>query len=927
MKHIMKATMLMLLFIVLPTLANADVFTGKAIDEKTGEPIAMASVKVEVGKGEATYSSSTTTDSLGLFAIQTYSTGRLTLTVSSIGYHEAKKRSYSSGISTDTIRLGEFKLKPTDFLLNEITVSAKAKRFTMRGDTIVFNPAAFKLAEGARIKELIEKLPGVTEKQGKLYWNDKPLRLQMNGRDIFGGSGLVTELPAEAVQNIQTYNKASELAQHSGKDDGKEDQVLDIKIKKSFMDKWYGDIKVAYQTPKNYQAGLKTSKLSDNNPFLIALDANNINQAQTVTTRMWRSGQFDNFGKAQSAALGYQHNWKVADKNKNYLTVAHNFNHKDGWGTDYASTQYFAPDNVSTWTLSRNSHQKHEIAPEIETNLFSYTDAKNFVKAGLTFSYNLERNHQTNDRATFDTDTKPFGNFPLDIALAAQRGEALYTHCINRERTYQQNITEGGKIDFNGSWNHFLGKKGQLTIGTAVGYTKGNNRFSAHRELEHISQGIASPLYQYSRSPYHGLDISGYGEIEYNLSDALYIEASQILANNSATTNQQFYTADRADAIDNNPANTLDAANSYRQKQHATTATSKIGLTYKVGNWQFLPNIAFAAKREKLDYERGKLDTIAHRNSTLWTPAMQIKWKINQQNRLEYNFQYDTSLPQMLSTLGYRDETDPLYIIEGNPFLHSSHTHQSSLTYSRTMQKQQSMLMFKVGYAHTINPIASVFYYNPQTGVYRKRDENMRSGNNWYLENTYDKSFGDYFNFSNTIEAHIIKSYGYLTALNERADRTQNEMKRLTLGINPELAFEKDWLQITLFGDWKLHRNKYSLSPEYNNKPLEYSVGLRTSMKWERIYINSSIESKATRGYLASELNRHRWLWNVYAIYNLKKNKGYIGIFCDDLLNQDREYAVDINAMRRSETWSDRIHHYVRLIFNYHFDAKGKKEK
>ena len=101
------------------------------------------------------------------------------------------------------------------------------------------------------------------------------------------------------------------------------------------MDKWYGDIKARLQSPKNYQASIKSSKLSDKNPIMFHLDANNINQYQKVGTNWWQSGNFDYFGKAQSAALGYQHNWNKGENNENYIAFASNFNHKDGWGTDY----------------------------------------------------------------------------------------------------------------------------------------------------------------------------------------------------------------------------------------------------------------------------------------------------------------------------------------------------------------------------------------------------------------------------------------------------------------------------------------------------------------------------------------------------------------------------------------------------------------
>ena len=371
----------------IPSLVSADIVTGKAVDDKTGEPLAMASVKVECKMGGSIYWTSTTTDSLGNFSNQCPSVGRMTVTVSLLGYHSTKKRAYCGSSSTaDTIKLGEFRLKPSDVVLDEVMVSAKAKRFTIQGDTIVFNPAAFKLTEGARLKELIEKLPGVTKKDGKLYWNDKPLRLQMNGHDIFGGSGIVADLPAEAVQNIKTYNKASEFAKHSGKDDGKEDQVLDIKIKAGFMDKWYGDIKAKLQSPKNYEADITSTKLSDKNPIMFHLNTNNVDRYQKVGTSWWESGDFDYFGKAQNAALGYQHNWKAIANEYHFIAFTSNFNHKDGWGTDYETSQYFSPNSVTTWSLNRKKHYNHEIAPEVRAELMSFVDRNNIAAANFIFN-------------------------------------------------------------------------------------------------------------------------------------------------------------------------------------------------------------------------------------------------------------------------------------------------------------------------------------------------------------------------------------------------------------------------------------------------------------------------------------------------------------------------------------------------------------
>ena len=920
-------TILTAILAYVPIGARADILTGKAVDEKTGEPLAMASVKVETKMDGSTYISNYSTDSLGNFAVRSHHEGRTIVTVSMIGYHNAKKRTYCGSKSTaDTIRLGEFRLKPSDVLLNEVVVSTKAKRFTMQGDTIVFNPAAFKLQEGARLKELIEKLPGVVQKDGKLYWNDKPLRLQMNGRDIFGGSGIVADLPAEAVQNIKSYNKATEFAKHTGKDDGNEDQVLDIKIKAGFMDKWYGDIRTSLQSPKGYQTSIKASRLSDRNPVMFSFDTNNINRYEKMGTNWMSNGDIDYFGKAQNASLGYQHNFKSGGKDNNYVAATSNFNHIDGWGTDYSAAQYFSPNNVTTWSLNRNSHYKHEITPKLSLDLYTYLTEKDFILSSLTFNYSQKRNNSESGSVRLDADTKPYGDFPLDLLLSAGASDAAYRHLINRERTYQQNIQEGTTTDFRVYWSHFLGKKGELVFNANLAYSNGNDRFSSHRELEYIRQNIASPLYQYSHSPHHNLTFSGYGLIKYNISDALLFQASQEFGIINDKVRKQSYRSDAESRIETDPESTTDEANSYRSRKQHTKGRTIASVTYKTGNWQFTPKMWLTLEQEKLDYQRGQLDTIANRNSTKFIPQMDVKWKMDKSNRLDFRFLYDTQLPDLLSTLNYRDDTDPFWIVEGNPRLHRSHSHSTSLTYTRTLDKQQAMMLFKVIYAYNIHPIATVYNFDPQTGIYRSHSENVKSGNTWYMEMVYDKSFGDYINLSTKAAANFSKSYGYLAAFDRNTVQEQNQMKVFSLNLDPKLSYERDWLQLELSGNINLQRNRYSLASQYNSTPIRYTYGLNATAKLKHWEFNTEIYDKAATGYLAPELNRHRLLWDTTIRYLLNKKKGWIGISFDDILNQKRDYSAIIDSSQHKEDWNESMHHFVKLTFNYHFDAKGKKE-
>lgn len=930
-KHTLFATILLALLSI-PASIHAEDLKGRVLDANTKEPIEKASVKIEIKSGNSTQIMDITSDAEGKFSCSSSFEGRMTIKASMIGYETATKHSYSSGYSgTDTLDLGDFLLKPTELMLDDVVVTAKAHRFTMSGDTIVFHPEAFKLKEGARLDELIKRLPGVVEKDGKLYWNNKPLRMLMNGRDIFGGGSIVGEIPAEAVKNIKTYNKASELAQQSGNDDGKDDNVLDINIKPGFMDKWYGDMTARLQTPKNYQASVQTNLLSDRNPTLVSIDANNVDYFQKLGIDWYNKGNFDDFGKAQSAAAAWQHNWKQGThkfSNRNNVSFSSNFNHTDGWGTEYRTDQTIPTlGNAKTWGLSRNKRYEHKIQPTIMADLFTFADSVNYITADLEFEYTFQRKNEEASSARFNSNPEAFGDFPLDPALMAKHGDDIYSHLINRKRTYAQSTNEALNTTLNAKWGHLLGKKGQFSFGTTANYSNGNNRTNTNQQIDYVEQGVQSPLYQYSRLPFHNLDFKAYTELQYYIKNNLLLTGGYTFDKLNKSVRQDFYSTDVQSKLDNNRDEVKDAANSFDSHRSTATHTAQAGLTYKLDKWQFLPNVKVDWLHEYLDYQRGRLDTASTRNSLLINPNMEIKWKIGKRSNFDFTFNYTTSLPDLLSTLAYRDDTDPLWIKEGNPLLHRSHKHSSMVTYRQTLPRVQSMMLLKAGYTHNINPIASVFYYNPATGVYRTHDENVRGGDEWLFSAVLDKGIGDNFHLFTKAETYFTTSYGYLAALNETVEKQQNKLKQLTLNLSPELSYEHDWLVLNLFGSMNLRRNRYSLASEYNNTFGNYNFGLKGLAKLKQWEFSTKFEDRLRSGYLSPEINRHRLVWNANAKWLFWKGKGVLGIDLDDILNQAVWNSSTITPTQRTEQWEEAMHHFARISFTYKFDAKSKKQR
>ncbi|MFD2144812.1 hypothetical protein [Mucilaginibacter antarcticus] len=89
-------------------------------------------------------------------------------------------------------------LTKIDKTLNEVVITADVAPMQMRGDTLEFNAAAFKLDTNAVAEDLLRALPGVTVwADGIITVNGKKINeLLVMGKSFFGGDNKI------ALQNI-----------------------------------------------------------------------------------------------------------------------------------------------------------------------------------------------------------------------------------------------------------------------------------------------------------------------------------------------------------------------------------------------------------------------------------------------------------------------------------------------------------------------------------------------------------------------------------------------------------------------------------------------------------------------------------------------------------------------------------------------------
>lgn len=942
MKKILGRCILLLIFSLMGQLpCLADTFKGKIVNAETGEVLAGASISGVISPQPGwTYANTAETDSTGCFLLQAPTEGRIVLTFSMLGFKNMRKVDYAYGPEvSDTTDMGIIKLTPTALMLKEVEVKGSLPRFTMRGDTIVFHPEAFKLKEGARLEELIKKLPGVYQQDGKLFWNEKPIRLTMNGKNVFGGDAVLGLLPAEAAKKLKLYNRKSELARHTGKDEGDEDHVLDIQVKSGFLDKWYGEVEAGYVTKDRYSGQITAHKLSDHDPQMVFAQANDINRYYTRTMGMSYNTNIDGDGKSQYGSYNYQHNWntkgtKLYDNNR--FDISANLGHSDGFGCEETTTETYFPNADRTFSLKRADDHSHKLTPNLELKLFAYADSVNTIAVSAKATYEKMRNIYEDDAASYTYDPGKFTYHNLDEALSAQPGDALYEHLMNRNRNYTSASSETKNLYVTYAWEHFLGKKGSYKLD---GYTllEGvENHRLTDRKLEYLRDGFSETLWQSYDNPTRNTQTMLQASMKYWLGKNVYVNLADKVTFRRLHDRRSIFADTDEEQIVNGEPSTLDKENQKNNFQHtwgnafslSSTMTPTKGL-------MIMPKLNWTVKRDEADYQYGSLDTTAIRVNHLLEPSIRMKWKMSRERNMDLSFVYHTTSPNVVNTLGFRDTTNPLHISMGNPSLGNSHSHVTTYNYHRMWLRQQITMALSASFQKDIHPLTTLFRYHSATGVYESMPVNVKGGDSWKFGFNYDQGLGVFFRLANQLAVTTAQSYGYMTVIDEGTSTQRsladgmsllslNHQRQFYMDDNFEFSYETEKLKLSAFNLLRWNRYRYS-DASYNSTPVYDKFGMKVEWNFKPFSLYAEVADHFRSGYQTSAMNGHKVISYAYLSYRFYKNKCCLSLMVDDLFNKDIYYSTNTMAYQRTETSNEYFHHYLQLSFSYKFDAKAKK--
>ena len=929
---------MLLVLCTVSAVAQKATVTGTLIDATLKEPLPGAAV-VLLNPKDSTQVTGAASDVNGKVNMPVSKYGTYLLRISYVGY-VTKFQTITLSKSNKTHDLGTVALEEDAKVMREAQVTAQLAQVEMHEDTFVYNADAFRLPEGSPLEELIRKLPGAeVDDDGTVKINGKTVsKIMVGGKEFFNNDTKMAlkNIPTKMVQKVKSYDRQSDYTRITGIDDGEEETVLDLTVKKGMKEGWLINTDLGYGSEDRYTAKLNVSRYTDHMQFTLIGSRNNINDNSFPGGggRGWGGGGGQ--GITTSDMYGLNLAWDNGKKegDAGYLELGGNVRYS-GRKNDVqtrTNSEMFLDGTTSTFTNSRNNSLSKNYNVNANLRLEWQPDSMTNLMLRPNFSRSWSNSNGNSQSATFNTNPYDFFTNPLNQYDLAENKTVRDSITVNDNE--RENKSKGNSTNVNGDFqvNRKLGKAGRnITLNAGGRYQNSDNTSWSLSKINYFQQlDLTDPTghktrftNQYNLSPSISYNVQGrlsYTEpvtknlnlqvsyqMQYRYSDndrSMYSIDSLLTKYAGYYTQEQLYLGylpglDSLDYI-KNVENSQYAT--YREYNHDAALMARYNRKFENGQEMRLnAGVNFQPQTTHMDYEKNQLDTTVVRHTFNWAPRVDMRWKISNTSQLRLRYNANMSQPSMTNLLEVTDSSDPLNVSTGNAGLRSSWANRFFAFYNGYNTEKQRGWMINARYNNTKNSISTATIYDTSTGARYTRPMNING--NWDLgtsimfNTALDK--GKHFNISNFANINFNNNVGYLnsnTAINS-LDIYKDAAKTI---VDMDKVFNQVTLQKTTTKNTNLSDN---LRLNYRNDFKEngtYEIGL-----------NSGFNFQHARNALQTNANIDSWTFNYGGNFNIT-------------FPWNMSLATDISQQSR-RGYSDESMNTDELIWNAQLSQNLKK--
>ena len=898
----------------MPLTMKAAVINGVLVDSQDTTELIEATVRLLTATKDSTLVKGTTTDMNGVFNIKGVKAGKDLLRFSYLGYNDVIKH-VTVGEDGRDVNIGVVKMDPNTIMLKEAVVMGVKSPIVVKEDTIEFNADTYKTQANAVVEDLLKRLPGVeVGSDGKITANGKEVKkILIDGKEFFSDDPTVASknIPADMVNKLQVIDRKSDLARLTGVDDGDDETVINLTVKKGMNNGWFGTVNAGYGTDDRYAGNVMINHFRDGNQYTILGGGNNTNN---LGFGDGASGRFQRFGgdrgvtSSQYAGI----NFNVGSKEDEHFRVGGDimYSHSDRDTRTRTARQYLFEDSTSYYDANTAARDKsHNLRGDFRIKW--EIDTCNTIDFRPNFSFNFNKSERGDSSLTRAGDAaltnvnRSLSNFFNDGKSYEWGARLIYNHKVASHPGRSQslmlnyrysNVHEDGDTYTDNTY-YLLPEKNELIDQTA------NNHRKTHNLTGRLSW--TEPIGDIKNARF--LELSYRGSYRYTISDKMVYDNERTGIWPGGTITDQEWNERLSKSFRNTFFN-QEFSVGFRQVRKAYNLNVGISV-----------NSAMSKSKDLINSARD----IAERWAWSVAPYARFRYKFTETRNLNFFYRMRANQPSITQLQPVADESNPLNIVIGNPELKPTFNHSMNLRFGDFAQGAQRSIMAMMNVDFAQNSIISTTTFDKQTGGRTTSYMNVNGVWNAMAMNMLSFPFGasKTWYYSN----HIFARYAVNKGMN---DGVMNRSNTLNLNISPGLAFRNSVFDLEI-------RPRYGFQ---NTTNTVNTTNIRNVHTWGGMFngtysapfglvISTDLNYSTTSGYTAG-YNTNQWRWNGSVAYQFLRDKqASVTLSVYDILGQQKNIFRNVTGDYIEDVYYNSLGRYGMLTFTYRFNTFKKGEQ
>jgi hypothetical protein len=901
---------------------------GKVIDQSK-LPLSAARVQL-LRVDDSSNVKSTYTDSLGNYEILNFVPGEYYLKAYRNDYEPVFVKILVDSVSGLNLRK-VIQLKNEIQIMKGGGIVAKRDAIVQKNDTVEFTSSNYKVNQDASAENLITKMPGITSENGTIKAQGEEIKkVTVDGQDFFGddAAAALKNLPAEVVDKIQVFDRASDQSQFTGIDDGNSQKTLNIVTKSGKNNGQFGKIYGGYGTNERWAAGGNVNAFLGKHRLSFIGLSNNINQqnfsTQDILGTLGSSANSNRGGMGRPGGRGFGRN---SDANNFLIGSQNGINTTNSFGVNYTGFAWTKLKLTASYFYNNGANNtssfltRSYFLPGFTDQIYSQGDTGENSNFSHRINARLEYQLDSNNSLIYKPSFKFQKSNSLSLFNAITENTTAFD-TLNLSGTNSSSDASGVNLDHSILFRHRFKMPGQtlsLNLSQVYSNSLGNSLLQSknfYYEPNSLQDVFAQETDNSSRS----------NQLEARLSYTQPLNKKSFLEfsyNPIYERNNSFKNTGRLDSATISVSRVLDTLLS--SDLFNVYNTQKAGVTYRFTTPAYSFN--FGADIQRVDLTGDQIFPSKYKFNRAFDnflPNASFNYNKNKNSNLRISYRSRTSLPSISQLQNVVNNSNPLILSTGNDALKQEFTNMIFVRYSTTNVKKGRNFFVFGNVSKTDNYIGNSSFIAQKDTVLNEKIE-MKKGDQLNMPvnlNGY-RIFRSFMTFGlpvkmlkSTFNLNLGQTITRSPALINGAQNisvTSNTNAGLVLASNIN---EKIDFTLNYGANYNIVSN--SIQSQSNSSYLIHSFNARANyLPFSWLVLNTDISNSTYTG-LGSGFNQSIWLINAGIGYKfMKDDRAEVKLSVFDAFKQNNSISRSVTESYIEDKTTQILTRFYMLTFTY----------